>query len=337
MSKFLTKMIRKPALLTVILAILLALGTCLGAVFGLHKNTAVSDSKMLTVSVSQYLYRADMKQLKEECDKVLSIEDVVYEIYGEMNGDESEIVFVLDSNEDVTVAKEKLEKRFAELTGAEGEWNGWTIIVSDTKVETVSSLAKNYVLRGVIAGVIFAVLAFVYTVIRYKWCMGFVMAICTVLGMGLTTALIATSRILVTSTVMYSIMGAGLLTAVFVLFSFSRIRTAEKAENAAEKSTEQIVLSSLATKETAIFGILLGAAILLTGILSSSPIAWFAVSALIALAVSVFLGWIYAPAIYAPMKEYGDKKFAAKKKAYKGAKALDKKAKKEENNNESEE
>lgn len=322
MSKFLTKTVRKGTLLTVIIVIILALATVLGAIFGFHKNAVVSDTKMVTVSVSQYLYRSDMDKLKEECDTALSSVDIVYELYGEMEGDESEIVFVFNDKEDVTEAKKQLADRFAVMTAEDGEWEGWTITVGLTSSKTVSSLAKGYILRGVIAGVVLAVLAFIYTVIRYKWCMGITAGLCTLLSMGLTTAIVIISRVLVTSTVMYAIIGSGLLTVIAVLFTFNKLRANMKSEAAAQKSVEELIVDSVAVKETLLFGGLLGVALFLVGILGGSAVAWFSLSAVIGLVVAICLGLVYAPAVYLPLRKCADK-WAAKnpKSGYKPVKA----------------
>lgn len=322
MNKFLTKTVRKGTLLTAIIVIILACATVVGALFGFHKNAVVSDTKMVTVSVSQYLYRSEMEQLKEECDTALSSVDIVYELYGEMEGDESELVFVFNSTEDVEEAKTKLADRFAVMTAEEGEWEGWTITVGMTTSKTISSLAKNYVVRGIIAGAVLAVLAFIYTVIRYKWCMGITAGLCTVLSMALTAGIIIATRVLVTSTVMYAILGSGLLAMITVLFTFNKLRANMKSEAAAEKSVEELVVDSVAVKENLLLGGWLGGALFLIGILGGSAIAWFSLSAVIGLAVAMLLGIFYAPAVYLPLRRCADK-IAAKnpKSGYKPAKA----------------
>ncbi|MBQ8394640.1 MAG: hypothetical protein IJX49_03610 [Clostridia bacterium] len=322
MSKFLTKTVRKSTLLTVIIVIILALATVLGAIFGFHKNAVVSDTQMLTVSVSQYLYRSDMEKLKDECDKALSSVDVVYEIYGEMDGDESEIVFVFNDTEDVTEARKKLVERFEFMTSEGGSWEGWTITVGLTPSKTVSSLAKGYVVRGIIAAAVIAVLALVYAVIRYKWCMGLTVGLCTLLGMGLTTAVILICRVLVTSTVMYAIIGSGLMTAIAVLFTFNKLRANLKSESAADKSVEDVVVESIAVKEVLLFGGLLGIALFLIGILGGSALAWFSLSSVIGLVVAAFLGLVYAPAVYLPLRKCADNMAANNPKSgYKAVKA----------------
>lgn len=328
MNKFLNKTVKKGTLLTVVIVIILALATVLGALFGFHKNAAVSDTKMLTVSVSQYLYRSEMDQLKDECEKHLSSVDIVYDVYGEMEGDESEIVFVFNSKEDVAEAKKNLNDRFAVMTAEGGEWEGWTITVGMTESKTINSLAKGFILRGVIAGAVIAVLAFIYAVIRYKWCMGITAGLCTLLSMCLTAGIVVISRSLVTSTVMYAIMGSALLTVIAVLFTFNKLRANMKSEEFADKSVEELVVGSVAVKENLLLGGLLGGSLFLIGILGGSALAWFSLNAVIGLAVAVFLGIFYAPAVYLPLRRCADKIAANNPKSgYKPVKA--KKEKKE--------
>lgn len=149
------------------------------------------------------------------------------------------------------------------------------------------------------------------------------------LSMCLTSGIIVISRVLVTSTVMYAIIGSALLTVIAVLLTFNKLRANLKSESASEKSVEELVVSSVAVKETLLFGGLLGGALFLVGILCGSAVAWFSLSAVIGLAVAVLLGIFYAPAVYLPLRKCADKIAANNPKSgYKAVKA--KKEKKEE-------
>ena len=103
-----------------------------------------------------------------------------------------------------------------------------------------------------------------------------------------------------------------------------------KSEAAADKSVEDLVVESVAVKETLLFGGLLGGALFLIGILCGSAVAWFSLSAVIGLAVAVLLGIFYAPAVYLPLRKCADKIAANNPKSgYKPVKAKKEKEEKE--------
>ena len=68
--------------------------------------------------------------------------------------------------------------------------------------------------------------------------------------------------------------------------------------------------------------------VLLAGILVGKAGIWFAVSALLGVIASAFIGLFYAPAAYAPLKSVVDAKIAEKTIRYKGAEKTSTKVKK---------
>ena len=236
-----------------------------------------------------------------------------------MSGDESEIVYVFDADVDVASIKTALETVFATKTAEGGAWAGSFVNVS-TSVETANTvLAKHYVLRTAIAGVVFAVLAFAYVSVRYGLNKGIATAIATVLGMLMTASVIVLTRVSVTASVAYVISLAGILTAVMTLLTMNKFR-------ANEKNAENDAVSCIAVKEVLAFAIVLGVAVLLVGIFGKTAGLWFAVSALIGVVVSTAISLLYAPAVYVALKDC----CACKSKSdYVGAKKTSTKAKKE--------
>ncbi len=317
MSKFLTKAVKKPGIISIIVATILAAAIAVAIICGVQGfgvfNTSklLEDSKTLTVSVDKTTYLTKLDQVEETCEKAFKNLDLSYELKGEMTGAESELVYVFDKNTDLTNAKKALEDTFKTLT--EGEWNGSHVIVATNSEEAVSVLAKHYVLRGVIAGVVMAVLAFAYVSLRYRLGMGIVAAVCTLLGMLLTAAFAILTRIPVTSSVSYVFAVAGLLSAVTTLFTLNKFRANADGEE-------------LACKEIGLFTVLFGAALVVIGAVATAGVRWFAVLALIALLVAACLGLVYAPALYLPIKAAADSKPA--KDAYVGAKKTSTKVKK---------
>ena len=326
MSKILSKLMKKGMLMTVILTVILATALVIGGIFGFNKR--IDNVNTVTVSMNQYTYLTRLDDVKAECEKAFDDLDMKYEVNGKMDGDESEILYVFGSKADVVKAKEALQKSFDTLTADNGALAGAEISVSAGSENVIGTLAKGYVIRGVIAGLVFAVLAFAYVSLRYKLSVGIFTGVGTLVGMLLTTAVLVLTRVLVTPAVGYVIAASALLTAVVLLLNFNKLRANLKEESAADKSAEELVISSVAVKEIVFLVAALGGAMLLLGIFGNVSIAWFCVSAIIAIAIVTFLGLIYAPVMYLPVKNYADKVAAVKATTYKGAKKT--KAKKDE-------
>ena len=307
------------AILAVIMAAAIVIGI-LGGVQGwgvFNGSASVSDSKTVTVSVSQYLYKTEGDALKAECDKAFENIDVLHVTDGEMSGDESEIVYVFAAEENVAKAVENLENAFAELTKEEGKWNGYDIKVTVNQVQTQNVLTKDYVLRGCIAGVVIAVLAFAYVALRHQWVKGIVAGACALLAMLTTTAIVLATRILVTPAVAYAIAASSLLTLVAVLFNLNKL--SNNAAKEEETTAEELVATSIAGKEIVLTTVLLGLAVVVMGVLGGTQFAWLSVSALVAIVVAAFFGLVYAPVLCVPVQQAADKK-AALRTNYKGAK-----------------
>ena len=334
MSKILTKTVKKTTLLSIIVAVILAAAIAVGVICGVkgcgvfNKSVLLKDSKTLTVSLNQYAYLTQIEDVEAECEKAFEGLDIAYEVKGEMTGDESELLYVFNSDADLTAAKTALETRFAEL--AADEWKGTFINVSANSEKAVKVLAKDYVLRGVIAGVVMAVLVFAYVAIRYRLNMGVLAAVCTALGVALTAAIIILTRIPVTAAVTYVLAVSGLVSAVTTLLTLNKIRANSKTEDGAAQSAEELVFSSVATKEILSLAAVGGVALIIVGACATAGVRWFVALALISLLVATFIGLVYAPSLYIPMKKAADKKPV--KDAYVGAKKTSgklRKAKKE--------
>ena len=142
--------------------------------------------------------------------------------------------------------------------------------------------------------------------------------------MLVTGAIVILARIPVTASVVYAIMASAIVTIVTTLFTFNKLRDTLKSE---EKSSdaEELVASSIATKEIVIFTAILGGAILLVCIPAGVSAAWFALSAFIGVLVAAFIGLMFAPALYLPVQVAMNAKAASMTKhGYKGAKKAEK-------------
>ena len=327
MSKFLAKVIKKGAFLSGVLTGILVAATVIGIIFGFNPLATTADGKKVTISVDPVIYQVEESKddVKAACDEAF---DELYFVEGD-NGNSGEFVYTFKAGADVTEAVNSLKATFAEWTKDGGKYQTLSLIVSVTEETVVSNVSKAYILRGAIAGVVFAALAFAYAAIRYNWRMGSVAGICVAAAMLLTGAIVIVTRMPATVSVLYSMMISGRVTAILVFFYLNKLRAATK--NNTSSDVEELIVSSLALKETAIFSGILGAAVLLIGLPTGAMAAWFAVSAFVGIVVATFMGLIYAPALCLPMQKAMQEKAASTTKhGYKGAKKGTKPAVKEE-------
>ena len=311
MSNILAKAVKNVKILSVIVAFVLAAAIAVGIVCGVsgfgvfNKDALLKDSKTLTVSVNQYMYQTRLDEVEDECEAVLGEYGISYEMKGTMSGDDSEIVYVFANDADLEKAKTALEAKFDDLMATK-EWEGTSIIVATNSEAALSVLAKDYILRGIIAGVVLSALVFAYVAIRHGLYMGIVATVSTALGTLLTTALFILTRIPVTASVIYVIAASALLTAVMTLITLNKIR--EKAQNAEGLSAEEVVTSALATKEIVLLTAVTGVALVIMGAVATAGVRWFAILSLVALLVAACIGLVYVPALYLPFKVAEDAK-----------------------------
>ena len=314
MSKLFSKTVKKMTLWSALVASVLAAAIVVCALVGFNQTLAMKDKKVLTVSLNAYVYNTQLDEIKGDLVDELNAE---YTIEGDMSGDVSEVVFVFAKDADLAALKTKAESY---LDGKLAN-TGANYSVSASVEEASAVLAKNYVLRTAIAGVVLAVLAFAYVTLRYNFANGIAAGLSVLFGMLLTASIIVIARVYVTEAVAYVISIAGLLTAAMTLFTFNNIRAAEK-----EGTTEETVVSSIAVKEVLYTAAVVAVGMLAAGILGKSTGIWFAVSALIAVVVSAFVALFVAPAAYLSVKTLFDGKPV--KGGYVGAKKTSTKEKK---------
>ncbi len=327
MSKFFSKTIKKTTLWATLIAIIVAAGIVVCALFGFNKDVTLTDAKTLTVSVNTFAYESKKDEIEDDCKEIFKAAgaDLEYTVKGEMGGDVCEIVFVFDKDTDVAALKEAVAKNLANKISTDAAWNGVFVNVSAASETTQDFLAKHFVLRAAIAGAVFTVLALAYVAIRYKnFCIGLVAGVSVLLGMALTASLMVLTRVFVTPSAAAVIGISGLLTATMVLFTLGKVHAAQKDN--AEATNEERVSGNVAAKEIAYIAITLAVAVVLIGALGRMAAIWFAASALLAILSSVFVSLFFAPAMYFGVKTALDNKPA--KETYVGAKKTSKKEKK---------
>ena len=328
MSKFLTKSVKQVTFLSVILAIILAAAIVVGTLFGFNKEATVSSNQTLTVSGYNYNELA-LEDIKNDCEEFFP-EATVYEMSDVSYGDMVEYVYVFSADADLEESVAAMKAYFAERKADPND--ALYHVDFDLQLHkecAVSYLAEGYVCHAVIAGAVFAILAFVYVALRFKrWDMGLLVALSIVLGMGFTTALIALVRIPVTASTVYAVVVAGLLSAAVTMMTLHRVRLASKDESSKNQSAAEIVTNAIAWKEIVSLCSIVAIAMVVTGVLIGMAGIWFALSALVGIAVATFIGVLYAPAAYIPLKAKVDAKIANKTIRYKGAEKTSTKVKK---------
>ena len=315
-------MLKKTKLWSILVGIVLVAALVVGIVFGFN-NANVDNRTALTVTMDRYVYNADLDDVKAECQNVIG--NVDYEVVeGSMSGNVGELVYFFDADEvsfeQATAMKDAINTKFSERVNAEDDkLFGFEISATVNGETLVDSVAKGYTLRGAIAIVVVAVLAFAYVAIRYNVFKGILACASVLLGVLLTTAVAVLTRIPVANSLLYAIAFGGLLSLVNVVM------------NLAKEKTETETCCNVATKEISALAICLGVAFVLVGvvgIITNMAILWFALLCLVATAVAAFVGLIYAPILNSPLEAIAAEQAEARSTDYKGAKKTSTKEKK---------
>lgn len=322
------KMTKKLAvLLSVVLAAILAAGIVLCAVLGF--NSSIKEVKTVTVSVDYYSYQVDGDDIKNSVSEVLGqagleADDVNI---GEKGLSGTDVVYVFDKDTSIDTLRGVKVVLDSKLVT---EFEDAIFSVSVEDVKPIGTMAKNYVGRALIAVLIFAVASFLYVWIRYKLFAALYVLGGNLLSIGLTTALVALCRIPVMPSVASAIAASALFSTVTVLMFFNKLRAAQAEDDAADKSAEELISSSIAWKETTVFAILMTVALIVMICVGRAAIAWFSLSAIIGVLVAAVIGLLLVPATFVPAKKCADKIAAAKSTSYKGAKKGEKTKKSDE-------
>ena len=343
MNKLVNKTLKKGKLMSLIMGIVLALSILFTAIFGINYSANLKSGKTLTVSINRFFYDNSLSLVEDVCEAEFDDADITvkYTQQGEMSGDECEIMYVFADK--VSMAKlqeveEAIENKIADIldkaeNGTDAEktqfaaWLGADITVSSHSESVKAGIPFSYFLRAFVGVMITTILAFIYVWIRYKLHLGILAAICSLLSAVMTTAVLFLFRIPFAHTMVYTIALAPLFTLVMLLFTLSNFRAKRKDGT---DVTEENVVSCVATKEILVFASTIAAMYAIVGVIVVGGISWIALSAIITLAISTFIAWLFAPAIYLPIKKKADAYQAERvKNGYVGAKKKkDKAAKK---------
>lgn len=321
------KKVDKLTLVSLIIAIVVAVSIVITAIFGVNYSATERDSETLTITVSSYLYDSENTRtaVEDTCQAEFDKQGVkaMYTQYGEMSGTEDEIVYVFEAGTALDKVADALNKTFDSKTAENGAWYGFEVSANvTTEIAPVKIAPLNYILTAV-AITVFAIVAFIYVALRFRAFIGGLTAIAIAVSAIATTALLLVTRFPFSYSVFSCIAVSALLTAIFTLLSSSKLRASLKAETekkADEKTpAETLVEKSVAWKEILTVAVVLAVALVFIGAIATTSTRWFALGAFIALAVSTAVSLFFAPALCVPMLEKANANALAKSSAYKGA------------------
>ncbi|MBQ8374424.1 MAG: hypothetical protein IJX98_02480 [Clostridia bacterium] len=304
-KKFAQKTVGKLTVWAIVSAVIL-LASIIVMIFAGFNNHILTDSyKTVTVSVqmSSAEYKTEAENIEKICNDAFEEAgmDVVYVSRNKVSTNSHELFYIFGQATKFGTIQETLQSKFSAV--AEYEDNFVKVVAHTDSV--VEKLPDGYLLRGVLAGVVIAVLAFAYVALRHKIWNGIVAFVATGLSAALSCAVILATRIPITTTVLYAVEFSMLLTAVLVLFTVSKIRKAEKeanepiatvetvAENVAFKSSLALCISLLC-----VFAVLA-----IVGIFAAENFLAFAAISIVAVLVSAFSAIVFAPALYLPIRK----------------------------------
>ena len=192
MSKFTAKTAKSVTLFSVILVILVAVSIVVTALCGVNYADTMKDCNALTITVNSKAFEDKLEQIESKCEAEFDKAELSYNLvqYGEMSGDDCEIVYQFDKCVNLNDVKTALTETFNALTAADGEWNGSFITVSSAREVLLTQMPTAYAVRTAIAVAVFAVLAFVYVSLRYRLNMGVITAISAVFGAVAAAAIV---------------------------------------------------------------------------------------------------------------------------------------------------
>ena len=312
LEKIIKSTLGKINILSIVCAAIVVCGIVVLAVFGYNTDTTNDNVNTLTVKVNQYAYSQHIDEIEEICEDVFADLDIDYEyaMNGEMSGDESEIVYVFKTDVSLKEASEKLTAAFNAATANDSgrDLSGASVGVATNSEVVPDKLPFNVLLRTVIAGVAFGVLACLYVTIRQKFTNGLTLLASMAVSAALTCAIVLITRLPITASLVYVLFFNLLFTATATTFTLNKVNRAEKEND--EIEAEELISSNIAIRSTLIFSAVTAVAIVLFGAIATSIVRTFAAIALIGLVAGVFSALFFAPAFYLPVKRYVNKKAA---------------------------
>ena len=312
LEKMIKSSIGKLTLLSIISALIIIAGVVMLAVFGFSTSATNDDVNTLTVRVNKFAYDNNIEEIVDICDDVFAEKGISekYVIKGGMSGDESELVYVFDVETDLTGAVGALSEKFDQATAADGTnaLAGANVSVMAHTEKNLDKLSTNALVRTVIAGVAFAVLALVYVAIRHNFTSGLTMFVTMCVSFALTFALILVTRLPITSSFVYVLVFNLLFTAIATMLTLNKVRQLQKSEEKLE--AKELISSALQVKPVLSFAAMAVVALVLIGAIATYAVRMFAIISLLGVVAGVFAALFFAPSFYLPVKNSADMKDA---------------------------
>ena len=293
-------------LLWSILSVLIVIVAGIVTIFtGISNHISTDSYKTMTISVQMNNadYETKREAIETICEDAIAAANVsCKESFGaNVSSQKHELVYVFDGQADIATLADNLQKAFDDKT----EYQMNFIKVEVHTDAALEKLPNGYLLRGIIAGVVMAVIAFLYVSLRYKLWNGIVAFVAMGLSAALSCAVILLTRIPLTTTVLYPVEIGMLLTAILVVMMASKIRTAEQDKEETPVADVDALADTVCFKPGIVLcGALLVATIILAivGAFVATNFVGFAAITAIAVLMSAFSAFIFAPALYLPIR-----------------------------------
>ena len=313
MNKFVKACVSKFKILSILTAVIVAVGVVCMAVFGFAVNATNDDMNTVTIKVNQYVYSQHLDKVEDVAEKFFSDNNVKYEydMNAEMYGDESELVYVFDSKVEVTAAMlNSLQASFDALTAtSSGDvLAGSFIKVVGNSEKALNKTPDNSVVRAVVAAAVFAVVACLYVTIRHHYTSGLTLFVALSVSAALTASLIAITRMPTTDNWLFVLFFNLLFTTACTMFTLNKVRKTQKEDKTLDAET--LVDSSLAVEQVLTFALASVVALVVFGAIATSAVRWVAAISLLAVVAGVFASLFFAPALYLVVKKVADAKDA---------------------------
>ena len=332
MSKnFTAKTSPKWILWSVITVVIVLIGVVIMAIFGVNNavNTQPSQKLVVNIQMANTFYEEERDDIEDICEQAIADAGLtaITVSYDDISTSEHELVYSFSLDADLTALKNALQAELREAYPDQGF--ATTMSYKQSVLGNLPGGYTTFLVRNTLAGAVMAVLAFVYVALRYKLWNGITTFVSAVATAAITCGLVVVTRVVITSSVMYAVLFAELLSiALSVLFAAKADATEKKngALTDAEAVSEAVPLCDTVKLCAGIAVALL--VIGVVGIFCAANFAWFALAAGFGVLAAAYSALLLAPSVFLVLRK-PFAKAAAEKARYDYKKGV-KKAKKEE-------
>lgn len=314
MNKFTKKIVGKFGIFAPVALAILVAGILVACIFGFNTAHAYDDMTTLTVSVTSYKSDNRVEAVEKVCEGALEevgIRSYFHEVDVRTSMNSYDIVYCIEnaSEEDLATLKLYVETKIHNASEATGEdetaLKGLEDFMRVTINEKIAlrTATKHFALRASIAAVVLLAAAFVYVLLRHKLAAAVSATVIALLTLALTVALTAIFRM------PFSTLSVGIWFIALVLGeTFGTVTAAKMHETEKDKENEGLTAKELTEKGSSektllVLSAAIALGVLLIGIMGISPVQWYALNALLALASALFTAGVLFPATYPAILE----------------------------------